>query len=91
MILTVAAVLLGASLFAYDIAAAAELKGGVKSVTRTDFAIVSKFGEYFRTPGAKTLYKFNGAGQVIESSELNSRDGLVNKIINLFIIILSPN
>ena len=44
MILTVAAVLLGVSLFAYDIAAVAELKGGVKSVTRTDFAIVSKFG-----------------------------------------------
>lgn len=84
MILTVAAVLLGVSLFAYDIAAAAELKGGVKSVTRTDFAIVSKFGEYFRTPGAKTLYKFNGAGQVVESSELNSRDGLVNKIINTY-------
>lgn len=80
----VLAVLFGASVFAYDIAAVSQLNGTVRQMTRTDFMIVSKFGDYFRAPDVKTVYTFNGAGQVIESSQLNSRDVLMDKIVNTY-------
>lgn len=75
---------IGASLFAYDIASDAQIKGAAKSVTRTDFSIVSKFGEYFRTPSTKYIYTLDGSGKTTESSELTARDAIVNKIKNTF-------
>lgn len=76
--------LIGTSIFAYDIASEAQLKGGPKSVTKTDFSIVSKFGEYFRTPSTKYTYILDSAGKTIESSELTARDVVVNKISNTY-------
>lgn len=75
---------IGASLFAYDIAADAQVKGAAKSITRTDFSIVSKFGEYFRTPSSKFVYTLDAAGKTTESTELTARDTVVNKVKNGF-------
>ncbi len=75
---------IASSLFAYDIAAGASLKTKARTVTRTDFTIVSKFGEYFRTPSSKIIYKFDDQGKITESSELTPRDALVNKIVNTY-------
>lgn len=72
------------SLFAFDVTDYLPLKGIVKSCTRTDYSVTSKFGDYFRTPETKTVRLFNGAGQETESSEMTPRDVLVNKIQNTY-------
>lgn len=77
-------ILASSLLFGYDIASEAELKGGPKNITKTDFSIVSKFGEYFRTPSTKYTYIFDTNGKTVESSELTARDTLVNKITNVY-------
>lgn len=84
IVLAVLAVFFGSSMFAYDIAAASQINGSVRQMTRTDFTIVSKFGDYFRTPDVKTVYTFNEAGHVAESSQLTSRDVLMNRIANTY-------
>lgn len=76
--------LAGSLLFAYDIASEAQIKDGAKSVTRTDFSIVSKFGEYFRTPSTKYAYILDSAGRTVESAELTARDAVINKISNVY-------
>lgn len=75
---------LGTSLFAYDIASDAQIKGAAKSVTRTDFSIVSKFGEYFRTPSTKLTYTLDVAGKILDSTELTARDVVLNKVKNTY-------
>ena len=72
------------SLFAFDVASSLPLKGAVKSYTRTEYSVTSKFGDYFRTPETKFVHVMNGAGQETESSELTPRDVLVNKIQNTY-------
>ncbi|MFA6856653.1 MAG: hypothetical protein WCR31_05530 [Treponema sp.] len=80
----VAVAVMCVSLFAFDVADYLPLKGIVKSCTRTEYSITSKFGDYFRTPETKTVRVFNGAGQETESSEMTPRDVLVNKIQNTY-------
>lgn len=58
------------------------VKGQAKSVTKTNYLIVQKFGEYFRTPSAKVIYTLNGAGVITQSVEYNGRDELQNKIVS---------
>lgn len=70
----------GFSLFAYDATAFLAPATGVKSYTKTDYTVASKFGEYFRTPNAKYLHKFNNYGQEVENSELTVDGKLVDKI-----------
>jgi len=70
------------SLFALDMVDYLPLKGTVKSYTRVDYGVTTKFGDYFRTPEKKTIRQFNGAGQETESSEMTPRDVLLNKIQN---------
>ncbi|MBD5408098.1 MAG: hypothetical protein HDR51_01630 [Treponema sp.] len=74
------------SVFALDITEKIELdlKVTPKTLIRTDYTIVSKFGEYFRTPSVKFAYKYDSSGKIIESSELNARDVLVNKIVDAY-------
>ena len=72
------------SLFAFDVEDYLPLKGTVKSYTRIDYSITTKFGDYFRTPEKKTLHMLNGAGFEAESSEMTPRDVLVNKIQNTY-------
>ena len=76
--------IMGLSLFAYDISAGVSLKGSPKMVTRTDFSIASKFGEYFRTPSSKYVYKYTSDGKLVESAEMTARDVLLNKVSNSY-------
>lgn len=76
--------LFGASLFAYDIASISQLKTKARSVTETDFSIVSKFGEYFRTPSVKYVYSYDSRGRITESSEFTPRNSLENRIANTY-------
>lgn len=72
------------SAFAFDVSAEYQVVGNPKSVTRTDYSIASKFGEYFRTPSSKFSYKYDAKGKLLESSEFTPRDVLVNRIQNSF-------
>ena len=72
--------ILGMSLFAYDVASNSQLKGNVKSVTKINYTIASKFGDYFRTPNSKFVYAYGVGNQQISSTELTPRDVVVNKI-----------
>lgn len=74
---------LSLSLFAADIFTYAPISGNVKSYTKTEYSIASKFGNYFRTPSVKFLHTFDGA-QEIESGELTPRDAVVNKIVSTY-------
>lgn len=76
--------LAGSLLFAYDIASEIQVRNGAKTVTKTDFSIISKFGEYFRTPDSKYVYVLDSYGKTVESSELSPRDALINKISNTY-------
>lgn len=68
------------SLFAADIFTYAPMKGNVKSYTKTDFTIASKFGNYFRTPSAKFNHVLDENGKEIESTELTAKNVAVNTI-----------
>lgn len=68
------------SLFAADILTYAPIQGNVKSYTKTEFSIASKFGSYFRTPSIKTTHLFDSDGKEIESSELTPKDVEINTI-----------
>ena len=68
------------SLFAYDVATNLQLKGNVKSVTKTNYNIALKFGDYFRTPNSKFVFTYDSNGKQIESTELTPRDVVVNKV-----------
>ncbi len=75
---------MGAALFAYDTASVTKMKTKARTVTQTYFTIVSKFGEYFRTPTSKSVYTYDNAGRLIESSSLTPRDVLEDKITNSY-------
>ena len=80
IICAVSAALLGCSLFAYDIAENSTIKGDARKVVKTEFSIVSKFGEYFRTPSTKVSYVYDANGKISETTELTARDVVLNKI-----------
>lgn len=70
-----------ASVFAIDPASYRPLNGSVKSIVKTDYEISSKFGEYFRTPVAKLIEKYDSDGNIVESSEYTPRDVLKNRLV----------
>ncbi len=80
----ICASLVGFSAFAYDITENIKPVGSVKSITKTEYTISSKFGDYFRTPSVKFLTYFDAAGKQTESLELTPRDAIVNKIQNVY-------
>ena len=84
IICSVAAFLLGISLYSYDIMGNSTIKAGARTVTRTDYSIISKFGEYYRTPSSKFIYLYDESGKQTENSELTVRDVLVNKVVNSY-------
>lgn len=71
----------GLNAFAFDAAPLFVPTNGVKSYVETDYAIASKFGEYFRTPNKKYQHTFNVAGQEIENSELSIDGRALDKIV----------
>ena len=72
------------SMFAADILTYVPVKGDVKSYTKTEFSIASKFGNYFRTPSVKFTHIFDSEGKEIESSELTPKDVELNSISSAY-------
>ncbi|WP_294429709.1 hypothetical protein [uncultured Treponema sp.] len=70
---------LATQLFAFD--PEASLKPiGENEYTKIDYQITEKFGDYYRSPRAKFVHVFDSNGREIESSELTSKDSLVDHI-----------
>ena len=54
--------------------------GTVKSYTKTNYAISSKFGTFYRTPETKYVHTFNIAGLESERTELAGNDTLTDRL-----------
>lgn len=67
----------------FDIEGYVPLKGPVKSWTRTNYDITTKFGDYFRTPVTKTVHTLDG-GRELATSETTARDVLINRVVNVY-------
>ena len=76
-----AAALLSFQFFAVDIfsTGTVNLSGSVQSFTRTDYSVTTKFGNYFRTPAAKTTHNFT-EGKETEEIHLTPRDVVIRKV-----------
>lgn len=72
------------SLFATDIFSYVPLTANVKSYTKTEFTINSKFGSYFRTQSKQIVRVLNNLGKEVEITELSSRNTVDSKIINTY-------
>ncbi|MBQ0052725.1 MAG: hypothetical protein KBT11_11785 [Treponema sp.] len=72
---------LAANLYAFDTDVSLQLTGSVNEYTKTEYTITEKFGDYYRSPKAKYVHKFNAAGKETEASELTSKDALVDHIV----------
>lgn len=84
LICALCAAAMGLSAFAYDVVENTKMAGNVRSVTKTTYTISQKFGDYFRTPNAKFVSTYDGAGRQIDSIELTPRDVVVNKVSNIY-------
>ena len=74
-----AAAALTAQVFAFD-ASASFVPNGSNEYTKTEYQITEKFGDYYRSPRAKYVHVFDSNGREVESSELTSKDVLVDHI-----------
>lgn len=68
------------SAFSVDIFSVAGRKGNINSFTQTDYTVTTKFGNYFRTPSAKTTHNFTD-GKEAEEIHLTPRDVVIRKVI----------
>ncbi|MCR4823087.1 MAG: hypothetical protein K5873_09480 [Treponema sp.] len=75
-----AAGVIAAQLFAFDPEVSIKPAGSVSEYTKTDYQITEKFGDYYRSPKAKYVHVFDASGLETESSELTSKDALVDHI-----------
>ena len=71
---------LAAQLSAFDSGASLKPTGSVSEYTKTEYQITEKFGDYYRSPKAKFVHVFGANGKEIESSELTSKDSLVDRV-----------
>ncbi len=71
----------GIAAFAFDDSPFMHPNGSPKSYTQTEFAITTKFGDYFRTPATKYKHTFNELGLEIESAEYSVAGQLATKIV----------
>lgn len=69
------------SLFAINIFNYVPLADNVKSYTRTDYVISSKFGKYYQTPNTKIVHNFDDDQNEIEVTEFTARDVLLNRTV----------
>lgn len=58
-------------------------KTGAKSVTKIDYAVIQKFGEYYRTERGRVKYLLNGRGQITGWEETDEH-GAVTQAQNTF-------
>jgi len=75
---------LSLSLFAADIFTYVPMTGSVKSYTKTDFSIASRFGTLYRTPSSKVIHYFDSTGKESSSSELTPKDAIINSITSSY-------
>ena len=73
-----AATALSAQVFAFDSEATLNPAVTVGEYTKTEYQITEKFGDYYRSPRAKFVHNFDSTGRETESSELTSKDTLVD-------------
>ena len=78
--LILAAAAFSVQAFAFDTAASLKPAGTVTEYTKTEYQITEKFGDYYRSPKAKYVHVFDANGRETESSELTSKDALVDHI-----------
>lgn len=71
-------------MFAQDIFSYVPMKGNIKKCTQIDYVISAKFGNYFRTPNLKTIHSFDDNGNVIDVTEVTTKDVLINKVSNVY-------
>lgn len=83
ILLTAILAIAGISAFAYDPSPKVKASLGIRSYTRTDYTVTSKFGEYFRTPSAKYIHVFDEQKE-IENTELTPENKVINKISYLY-------
>src|SRR5574344_2892813 len=81
IILSFALLCFGLCAFAYDTTPFIKPSSGIKNYVKTDYTIVSKFGDYFRSPKLKFRHVFNEQGLEIESVTLSTTDEIMDKII----------
>lgn len=77
---TVILLAMGVLAFSYDVTSLSNMKGSARKVTKTNYSIVQKFGDYYRTPTTKVIYNFDNTGRSTGSMELNARDEVLNKV-----------
>ena len=75
-----AAAAITAQLFAFDPEVSLKPAGALTEYTKTDYQITEKFGDYYRSPRAKYVHVFDVTGRELETSELTSKDALVDHI-----------
>ena len=76
--LSIAAI--AASVYAFDSEASITTKGTVGSYTKTEYSVTQKFGDYYRSPKAKFTHNFASNGKETDSTELTSRDSVVDTV-----------
>lgn len=71
--------ILSLEVFAFDNEASLKPNGAAE-YTKIEYQITEKFGDYYRSPRAKYVHTFDANGKEIESSELTSKDAVVDHI-----------
>lgn len=84
LFLLVLSFFLSVSVFSLDLFKFSPIKGNIKSYTQNDFSIVSRFGDLFRILDSKVIYNFDDNGLETEIIELNSKDVVSSKTVNLY-------
>ena len=79
-ILALSIAALAANVYAFDSEAAIKTKGTVGSYTKTEYSVTQKFGDYYRSPKAKFTHNFASNGKETDSTELTSRDSVVDTV-----------
>ena len=69
-----------AQIFAFDPSASLKPAVAVGGYTKIEYQITEKFGDYYRSPKAKYVHVFDANGLETETSELTSKDAVVDKI-----------
>jgi hypothetical protein len=79
-LLTLAALAVSVQTFAFDPEPSLKIAGSASEYTKLEYQITEKFGDYYRSPRVKYVHVFDASGHETESSELTSKDSLVDRI-----------
>ena len=55
-------------------------KGKINTYTKTNYIVVSKFGEYYRSQSLKFVHVFNASGKETETLSYDGQNTLVDRI-----------